>query len=910
MVALLRRHPGEASRAALFLLSVAFALQGFIRYRGSSAAFDSAVLWLGLSLLCLALLSGHWRLPRSGSTLANALTLLRKHWLELVLLSAIIAFVASLRLAVFHQYPPSGVIFGEEGINGRVAYEILHGERPLPYPLTRYVSALGFVVFGENTTGLRLPFVLAGIVTVVPFYLLARELVRPPAALFATMLLGSSRLLIDPYNELDARILALVLFYYFLVRGLRTGSPLLLLGAGFLAGVLSYEWPAFSGAPLLAVGFLSALVVKGLLWPLPVSPSVVLQRGGRMVRSHWRSALAFVGAGVIATIPLVVAQSRGEGIYLHDLERHRLGASGLSQGLLATDWLTNLKWASEFFLPFGPRTFPSSSISDGLPLVDPVTGTLLASAVVFVALTSFRPYRALILGYFLVGMAGTALVADPFRGFRFVPFLPLGLILVGLVVDDVAAAVRRLTPWRFAAYAMPALLVGATVYASVSNVRAIFGTIIDDPTMPRVVFVNRPERPYALCDYLRDREKNSTLYINWDDVMVHGFTTPTDSLQEELQAFGDLAWVCGGLRGGIVAAPLETWPLHPAPTDPATVVFITDPELVNVVLDGMRKALPNKQEPTVLVEEPASDGPFVLVGYEFSADETRALQGLFGRYEALDGQVLEERVDRVDRLSWNAGDTPAPPFTVQWSGVAFLNRSALASLVAVSDDAVEVRVDGQISFSSLDSVPATHPRELLPGWHPIEVKVVKRETGGMFSLRWVDGQGQPIQSSRPEDFAPLRSLQGWRHRRTLASSGEPWDVAVTERFDLEPHFAPQFLVLLRALLNEAAPAPALQDARVLREEWSAVWHVPAEREYTLEAEIAAAGLAVTLDGALVIYLPEEREGSGRLADVTLRVPAGDHRIEMIQTPFGHWTGGTLSITDPHDQTYQPDLTPY
>jgi len=909
MVALLRRHRGEASRAALLLLTIAFALLGFVTYREDTAAFDTAALWLGLSLLCLALLSGHWRFPRPAPLAAGALALIKRHWLELVLLSAIIAFVASLRLSAFHQYPPSGVIFGEEGINGRVAYQILHGDRPLAYPLTRYVTALGFLLFGENTTGLRLPFVLAGIITVVPFYLLARELVRPPAALFATLLLGSSRLFVDPYNELDARILALVLFFYFLVRGLRTGSPLLLLGAGFLAGVLSYEWPAFQEAPLVAVGFVGALVVKGLFWPPPVSPLVVLQRGGQMVRSHWRSTVAFVGAAAMAAIPLVVAQSRGEEIYLHDLERHRMGGLGLAPGLLATDWPVHLKWAAEIFLPFGPRTFPFSPIGEGVPLVDPVTGTLLASAVVFVVLTPFRPYRALFLGYFLLGMVGTALVADPFRGFRFIPFLPLGLILVGFVVDDVVAAVRRLTPWRFAAYAVAALLVGAAAYASVSNVRTIFGSIVDDPKMPRVVFINRPERAYALCDYLRGHDENSLFYIQWGDLIMSGFTRPTATLQEELQAFGDLAWVCGGLQGVIVPAPLEVWPLHPAPTGRAAVVFITGPEFVDAVADVMRQAFPSEDRPAVVTEHPTPDGPFALAVYEFSPDEVRATQGLYARYEALDGRWLQERVDRLAPLRWGVDNTPALPFTVQWRGVVFLDRSALASLVAASDDAVEVRVDGRVSFSSLGGAPATFPQELFPGWHPIEVKAVKRTPGGALSLRWVGGQGQTIHALAPEDLFPLRSLRGWRHRRTLVSAAEPWDVPVTERLDFEPYAAPQYLVLVRALLGEEAPAPVLQNVQVLREEWSAVWHVSEERDYRLRAEIQGGGLVVTLDGTPIISIPDEGYAiAGQEAD--LRVPAGEHRIEVIQTPAGYWTGANVSITDPDDPAYQPNLTPY
>lgn len=883
---------GAGVRVGFALAAAAFAYQGFVRFDESRQNFDEAALWLALSLVCLALVSWGWRLPRPASAWRNALTLVREHWLELALLSAIVGFGVLVRLYFFREYLPSGVIFGEEGVQGRIAYEILHGDRPLQFPVWRYSSALGFLLFGENTTGLRVPFVLAGILTIVLFYLLARELVRPPAALFATSLLAASRLMVDPFFEMQADMLAVLLLFFLFVRGIRTGSPLLLLGAGFLTGLLSYEWGPFKAAPLVVVGFAGALAIKGLVWPLPKTPSVLLHRSSRMIRNNWRLALAFFGTAVIVAIPLLVAELRGEGIYLEDVERHRTGAFSLAPGLIADDWLTNLKWAAQLFLPFGPRTFPESPITSGVALVDVVTGTLLALGVVLAVITFYKPYRALFLGYFLIGMAALALLGDPFRAIRFIPFLPVGLILVAFLVDDISATVRRLAP-RAAVYALPVLMVGAVVLASVSNVQTLFGTIVDDPELPRVYSGHRPERGYALCDYLRQRGQDNFSYIRWDDLLARGFSKPTDTVAEQLEVFGDLAWVCGGLRGVTVAAPQEAWPLRPASEGPVTFAFITSPAEVDRVAAVIRQALPNKPWPDHVFETRSANGRFALVGYEFSADDVRALQGLHGRYEGADGRLLEERVDDVASLRWEDDDSPAPPFTVRWQGVVYLDAGEpggqlLVSLAAVSDDPVEVRVDGRVSFSSLDGAPGSFPQELLPGWHPLEVTVVKRELGGAFSLHWMDGQGQIIRAVESEDLFPMRSLNGWRHRRTLESEGE---LVVSERFDFEPYLASY-------------------RGAVVREEWSAVWRVKDEGEFRLEARVQSGALLIKLDGETVLEFPSKRVRD-RTDEVALRVRPGEHQIEVIQIhDGGHRMGAQLRISDPQDSAFMPDLSPF
>ena len=506
-------------------------------------------------------------------------------------------------------------------------------------------------------------------------------------------------------------------------------------------------------------------------------------------------------------------------------------------------------------------------------------------------------------------MAGAALVAEPFWAWRFVPLLPVGLIFVAFLVDDISAFAERHWP-RVAQYAIPVLLIAASVYAFAGNANMIFGTVIDDPELPRVYSGDRPERGFALCDYLGSQSEGDFSYIIARNEFIGALSSSPETVREQVRDFGDLAWVCAGLSGIAVPSVHEAWPLYPAPAGAATVALIGTPGAVDRVAEIMRQPFPNKTEPDhVSVKAAAEFGPFAVIGYEFTADEVRAIQGLYARYEALDGRLLEERVDNVASLRWSEAATPTPPFKVRWSGIVYLDRPTAASLVTFGDAPAEVRVGGQLTYSSLDGQAALHPQELLSGWHPVEITITKQTADGTLSLRWLDEHGRLLNVLTAEELFPMPSLNGWRYRRTLASDDLPLDTPTTQRFDFEPHFALQWLARVRAVVLDEPPTPGVQQVAVVREEWSAVWDVSAEREYLFQAEVRSGALIVTLDGEPIIDLPPQE--TERTVEVTVQVPPGLHRIEIVQTPGGGlWTGATLTISDPEDLTFEPDLSPF
>ena len=149
--------------------------------------FDDAIGWLGAALLATLVVA--WT-PSTPATKPREwpdqlLAWLRSNWVELALLAALFAAGFFMRFFRFQDtLSPVDGLCCEEHINGGVAFRTLEGERPLLFPTERWASALGFMVFGENTLGLRFFFTALGGAELVVIYLILRQIVSFPAALF------------------------------------------------------------------------------------------------------------------------------------------------------------------------------------------------------------------------------------------------------------------------------------------------------------------------------------------------------------------------------------------------------------------------------------------------------------------------------------------------------------------------------------------------------------------------------------------------------------------------------------------------------------------------------------------------------------------------------------------------------
>ncbi|HUS83232.1 MAG TPA: glycosyltransferase family 39 protein, partial [Dehalococcoidia bacterium] len=287
----------------------------------SMRRFDEALVWYGFALLALTVFAWDAKpsLPRDGWRHSFA-SFWSSHWIEVVVFALVLAFAFFMRAYKIGTFPPNNGLAFEEALNGNVAFRILHGQRPLMYPV-RYLDAVGFWLFGETTFGLRFFGVAMSIATVPVFYLLLRQLVRVPVALFGTALLAAAYWPSLINRETSATTFVTMLLASLLIRGLRNHRALMFLGVGFLAGLISYEYEDIKPVPFYVLGFLGAIAVWQIGGAALKGWRPARDATASILRKAWRPALAFAIAGGIVAGPLIVGTHLGKDPYLGSLHR-------------------------------------------------------------------------------------------------------------------------------------------------------------------------------------------------------------------------------------------------------------------------------------------------------------------------------------------------------------------------------------------------------------------------------------------------------------------------------------------------------------------------------------------------------------------------------------------------------------
>ncbi|MEX0785451.1 MAG: glycosyltransferase family 39 protein, partial [Dehalococcoidia bacterium] len=233
--------------------------------------FDQAMLWLGLALLATLVVAWRPSIPKLAVDRAALRSWARAHWREATLFALILGFGIFMRTYQFGGLlPPSDGLCCEEHINGGVAYLALEGDRPVQKALVRWASAGGFFLFGETTLGLRFFFPVLSVATLVLFYFLLRRLVSIPVALFGLALYSAAWWPSLRARQTTEGTVYAVLLALLIVRGLQTRSPLAFLGAGIVAGLISYEYESYRFVPMIAGGFLVAAAAREVLLRRPL----------------------------------------------------------------------------------------------------------------------------------------------------------------------------------------------------------------------------------------------------------------------------------------------------------------------------------------------------------------------------------------------------------------------------------------------------------------------------------------------------------------------------------------------------------------------------------------------------------------------------------------------------------------
>ncbi len=818
---------------------------------------DRALLWIAAALLMLAYFAWDGSRPRLAAWPRSVAGYVRAHPIELLLLAAILAIGVFVRLFRYGTLPPSGYIYLEEHITGGVGWEILQGDRRFAYPLVMYSGALGQWLFGPSTFGLRSMTIAANIVLIIPFYLMMREVVERPAALFATAIFASLRVFQDTASQASPGALATVVMVWTFLRGLRTGNAIWFIPMAVCAADLFYEYETFKAAPFLALPFVAFFALRALLWPLPANLASLWMRARRLAPRAIKPVVVTAVVILIGIGPMVAQTHRGQHIFFSSLERQKADRTQRgTPGLFSPDAAEQLKWSVQVFTPVLKAEFPLIGPVPTRGTIDNITSMLLWASMIAALLTFWRGSRALFLSWFVGGLLFASLLLSNFAAWKVAGFLVPGVVLIGFLADDVFALARR----RSDRMVLQAIVGCAAIVAGVLflNLRALNANANDQNVVKE--WANTPSQLYSICDHLRDRPSDNYAYVEQRVRDSWGFTNPPGDPAERRAAWSDWKFGCWGLRGETIANLQEAWPLYRPVDGPVSLIATIAPAEVAQTVDAVQRAIPGAGEPDRRTTAPG--GLFSTLSFAVTSEQLNARRGLAFRLAPPGGATTNAVVVPGPAFSLPAG-SGGGAFTL--SGLVFVPRPMEASLVPVGGSgspAVAITVDGQPSY---DAAGAETPQSLVAGWHLVQLR--GQASGDVtMRLRWHARDGS-VTDPGQNDFYAVEDLAAWKHTRTY--SGVVRGEAV--RFDFYPHYS-NFEGIRVDATHTLPPGTQASEDR-----WEGRWTVESAGTYTISVGAYNQTFKMTIDGKDVLsFGPPHPDGTAQIP-----LTSGDHSVKIV-----------------------------
>jgi hypothetical protein len=765
-------------RAILICTAMLTSFLGSWRLYHRPGDLDAAVSLYGLALTALWL--GTWEnyslAHKFKAWKAKLVPGIRAHRKEILACLVVFGLAVFMRVYLFGYFPPADGAAFEEVQTGGAAYGILNlHARPLEFPLTGYLPALAFYLWGESSFALRLPFLILGILTIAPFYLLLRQLFETEVALFGTLLLAVCR-----WHALGSRIadeLFLPIFFevsllYFLVRGRKTGKVSHFFWLGILTGYTFYAYTAYRAIPFFVFLFFGGQFLWGFLTHC-LSPKKGL---GSYLRRTWAGsyrqalrlrsgqALVFLVAMLTVLGPLIVISARGNTLFVEAFLRHvfvRGDTALASLQLSLSDWPARIQRALLIFTHRGaddaalsllgePMLDPESGtlLAWGEPMLDPVSGVLLAWGVAYCLLTFYKPYRLFFLTWFFTILLVGAVFPLNFYVGRFSGLIPILFIVICFLIQALWEAWDRLFGW-WGRRGFALCLIGLSGLALYFNYDTFFGKQVHNSRV-RAAY---EDGTLALCYYLASFPPDTYVYL-WSETQAVDF----------LFVPNDYMWACKNLWGQPLSSLTEGLPVRIPSADVAYVV-LNPLAKVEEISDLVQYFYPEASCRSVAGEQ----GLYTIVFCHVSRQVISQRQGLQGEYyqgSDFRGSPAVMQVDRVASLDWEREGPPLDvPFGVIWRGMFYMEQGGRYGLGSDTGDEVEIIVDSQCLFSTFEGEELARMAELAKGWHVLDIKLTKKVSGGRFNLYQFDEKGQKRWLTDGDLFAldPVRGLVRTRY---------------------------------------------------------------------------------------------------------------------------------------------------
>ncbi len=390
----------------------------WINPRPGDAALLSSALWIASIMLFIAALYAKDGWPSPCLTRRTVLT-------EALPLAAIIMLAAIPRFYRLGELPP-GMLTDEalvatmvtrlaKGMEGPITspFEIAWIHVNLPY----YLMALSVKAFGASIFSSRLVSASIGIISVIAFYFLSRQMFGIKASLAATLMLALSRWHFHMSRIGWENVIHVALFetlaFLFLLRGLKNGKPADYAWSGTSTALCVYMY--HSGkliVPMVGVVILFAAVGERKLW---------------VPQFRW-GMLAFAMAAVLTFAPLGVTIAKNPARYLshiNEVSLWRLAERNNKD--LASLIVDNARAAALIFNYRGDQS-PRHNIPNA-PAMDVLSAALFAMGLAWGLLRVRTRQGLLLLSWLALGIAASIMSDNNRAMSRALGAIPPSLLL-------------------------------------------------------------------------------------------------------------------------------------------------------------------------------------------------------------------------------------------------------------------------------------------------------------------------------------------------------------------------------------------------------------------------------------------------------------------------------------------------
>ncbi|HEY53884.1 MAG TPA: hypothetical protein G4N94_10545, partial [Caldilineae bacterium] len=694
-----------------------------------SGQYDGWAFWLWLAAIPLFLV-GVWLDERSRPASGDAgfasgdanstdgFSLDRR--LVLVLLVLILIVAAGARFYALDAFPNG--LQSDEGNNGLDALKWLSGAPYRPYAETNegqatlftYIIALFIKLFGQSVQTMRMVSATVGVLTVLVFYFLAKDLYDQRIALLTTALLAADRWHITFSRivyELILMPLVLSLQVLFLFKALKTGRR---------------RWWALSGV-MLALGMNTYTAYRVVPFFFAAYFVYWLITHRQRIRQDFEGMVVFAVGAVVAVAPLAAYTFRNWNVFISRINHISIFRDVEAAGSYAPLW-SNLFKTLYMFNWQGDMAALNNL--PGAPLLHAVVAVLLVLGMAW----ALRWFWKELPFFYLIWFAAVASVAvlsvahEAPTARRPIGLIPVIYLLVAAVFSQIWRAWEGAwgqKRWKPLAIGLSAVV----IFVMAANLHTYFRVQAVDSSVQNAYSPSES----AVGEYLTTLPADEIIYMT-PQYIHHSAVT-----------------FIGGPHNLRELNLAQHIPLRDDPGGDVTFLLEFGDERL---LPLLQQLYPSGQ-PQVHRDD---FGRTLFVTFHIPHSAVQAARGLQAAYIPGDdpnqAPVRGEQIPQID-IDFFLDQPLAPPFVARYDSALLAPQYGeyVFELTAMGGEG-RLLLDGEEVLRVLDGSEQVG-RTLAGGFQDLQVEYTAGEAPGLLQLRWATPQNSQLTTIPPEAFYSL-----------------------------------------------------------------------------------------------------------------------------------------------------------